>query len=424
MTLDSYLALDLGRDSDASRDLFKQVKLEAKNAERDGVALSGDGDGGSASPNLTPAMTAWLSRHVLPLRKAAYSAMETAAGQIKLPGGVKGIIEEIEDDKLKRQRNVNRVEKTNSFYKSHGAQVDKLDVIEREYTGLRTDEGNREAKTPSKWLDMLIVVLIMIPEGFMNYSSFLKLWKIGIVALGAAIVVGVAIAWSGFLVGRFWKAYHFYMHPNDDQLRTKGFIQLGLALGLLTVALLVVGYARYRTVLDMAQEAVILGLPVPNVLTMTLGLLAGNLIVFGIGVVVTYWLHDENPLYAEKAAEYTKQSQIVDALRKKHLEQKIDGIDKGYQQDRDKMLKKSRLMDSQPDFGVISDNIGQLSAKDTAVISLLQDYRNALADSIGETNPDYRFSSSSAERSGAQSNMGVSLAEFTSLPLHLYRCSL
>jgi hypothetical protein len=111
-------------------------------------------------------------------------------------------------------------------------------------------------------------------------------------------------------------------------------------------------------------------------------------------------------------------------LRKKHLEQKIDGIDKGYQQDRDKMLKKSRLMDSQPDFGVISDNIGQLSAKDTAVISLLQDYRNALADSIGETNPDYRFSSSSAERSGAQSNMGVSLAEFTSLPLHLYRCSL
>lgn len=421
MTFDRYLALDLARDSDAARDLFSRVDREAK---REGIAFSGDGDGGSASPNLTPAMSAWLGQHVLPLRQAAYSAIESAAGRIKLPGGVEGVIEEIEDDKLKRRRNINRIEKTDSFHKSHGAQVDKLVRIENEYFGLRTDEGNREAKTPSKWLDILIVVMIMIPEGFMNYSSFLKLWKVGIVALGAAIVVGVAIAWSGFLVGRFWKAYHFYMHPNDDQLRTKGFIQLGLALALLTVALLVVGYARYRTVLDMAQEAVILGLPVPNVLTMTLGLLAGNLIVFGIGVVVTYWLHDENPLYADKAAEHAKQSEIVDALRKKHLEQKIDGIDKGYQQDRDKMLKKARLMDAQPDYGDISDDIGQLSAKDAAVISLLQDYRNALADSLGDTYPDYRFSNSAAERSRAQSNLGVSLAEFTSLPLHLYRCSI
>ena len=140
--------------------------------------------------------------------------------------------------------------------------------------------------------------------------------------------------------------------------------------------------------------------------------------------MVTYWLHDENPLYADKAAEHAKQSEIVDALRKKHLEQKIDGIDKGYQQDRDKMLKKARLMDAQPDYGDISDDIGQLSAKDAAVISLLQDYRNALADSLGDTYPDYRFSNSAAERSRAQSNLGVSLAEFTSLPLHLYRCSI
>ena len=419
-TIDNYLALDLGKGSAAAEDLLDRVDRESKQSE---LTLSGDGDAGHASANLTPAMSGWLGSNVLTLRQSAYASVRTKANAIKLPGGIGGVVPGIEDDDLKRGKAMKRNDAARSFYEGNSDKLNTYHTVETEYLQMRTLEDNREAKTPSRFLDFLLPVLIMIPEAFMNYSSFLKQWKIGVVALGITLVVAAAIGISGFVIGRFWKAYHYYMHPNDERLRTKGLISIGLALGLLVIALAVVGYARYRGALDIFNENLALGLPLPNVGIMTISLLAGNLTVFGIGVVATYLIHDENPDYAAKTAEYRRLDHDIQNLRRRQISDKHANIEREYDRDKDKKAKLWRQMEAQADFGPIGDLMGALEAKDSEAIALLHDYRNDLADRIGSTRPDFRFSNMSVERlSGQSATGGPSLAEFTASTIKLYRC--
>jgi hypothetical protein len=419
MALQAYLDIDLKPNSETAFDLLARLPHEV---ELDAINLTGDGDPGAASANLTPEMSGWLGSHVLQSRQTALASLRSRAASVRGGGGIEGIVEELEADELKRTKNINRAAETKTFYDQHGRELDKLVKIEREYEEMREIEGNRDAKLPSKFIDILVPLIIMIPESLINYDSFLKLWKIPAVAAGLTVVVGFGIGISAYMTGKFIKGWAHYLPPYDPAQRNKGFRYIGIAIVVLMIALGAVSYARYRTVTEMIDVALSLGLPPPNLAALMFGLIAGNLLVFGIGVGATYLLHDENPMYADKTDAMQTQRTKVEKLRAKLLLPKLKQIDQAYSQNIKTMQRRAKLMESQPDYGPVSADLGKIRAKDEQVIALLHNYRTRLRGLISQSRPDFTFGGPADVRLSGQSGTRVSLAEFGAASISLYLC--
>lgn len=418
LPVENYLDVSLDSDSSAIQNLHRRIETEAR---MPAINLTGDGDSGAMSANLTPAMSGWLAEHIARPRQSALSAAKARAARITLAGGVQGVCEEIEEDGLKRDRAHRKLEVTHAFYERYHGEVQDLANAELDYIRLRAEEGNRDARVPTRLAFYGIPALIMLPEFFMNYASFLKLSGVPAVGFGLSIVVALAIAVASYMAGAFWKAYHHYMHPDDAVERNKGRRRIAIASALLTISLTAVGYARYHMVLEQVQAARILGMTPPNLIAQTAGLLAGNLLVFAIGAAITYLMHDENPRYAEKAESFHRLRAAVEGLRRRHLLAKLDGIEGGYRRDLQRMQAKARLMGTQPDYLAVADMMASIDAKDSEVIGALRGYQMTLQDALLAANPDFRFTGPMTDRLAAQSASVITPAEFTTLPLHLYR---
>lgn len=379
MSLSNYQELDLKISGSKAQKLLAGLDQEAGPAP---LRLSGDGDPGSFSANLTPIMSTWLSSEIAPTRTAAINSIQAEAAQFLLSGGVPGIVAEIEGDKLKRRRNERRADENLKFYRDHKSDLDALAEAEGEFLVMKAHEGGRDPLNPSKLLDLLVILGILIPEGFMNYRYFLDYIGVGIVALGSTLVIGAAFGVAAYLAGRFWKAFHFYMPPDNPAQRQKGIRMISLASMLLTVSLIAVGSVRYFGVVRQSEELLALGQVPPNAVLQTSFLLFGNLLVFALGLAITFWLHDENPRYAEKAEKYEKKQKEFDRLKKKKLLDKIDKIEEGYRQDLEKMQAKASLLLTKPGFSAIQEQIGVLNSKDNEVVALLQEYRTRLCSKM------------------------------------------
>lgn len=375
MPIEAYKALDMGMDDPAANALFSRVEEEAASAS---LQLTGDGDAGAMSANLTPAMTAWLSATVGPARGGAITAIKSAASQITMPGGVQGLVPEFERDRLKRERNTRRAEISTGFHDRHGADLEKQRDVEQQYEAMRFHEGGRNARNPGRLIDLLIPLGIMIPEGFMNYKFFFEYIGLGIVALGSTIVVGLGIGWSAFLAGRFLKAYHFYMAPDNDRQRAEGIRMISIAMTLLFVSLMAVGAVRYMGIVRDNLGRIAIGQPPLEPISQTGMLLFGNLVVFGLGMAITYWLHDRNPLFAEKAEENEKLSTKVERLRKRELHDRLKQIDDSFSQKQERMQGQAMMMNGKPGYDEICRNVSLVADKDRAVVGVLQEYRARL----------------------------------------------
>lgn len=408
MSLEAYEKLDLAKGGAIVGRLFERLDREVGSAS---LRLTGDGDAGALSANLSPAMNAWTTAEIAQTRASAINEIESEAAQITMGGGLHGIVPEFEGDKLKRHRNHRRAEVHANYYDKHRDEIDDLAIREHEYQGLKTERGGREPKNPGKLLDLAIPLGIMIPEGFMNYKYFFDYIQVGIIALGSTIVVGLGIGWSAYIAGRFWKAYHYYMRPDDDRQRQKGLRMLSIAMTLLSVSLMAVGAVRYFGVLRQVADMEALGQVPPNPLTQTGFLLFGNLLVFALGLAITFWLHDEDPHYAEKAEALDKQKKKVDALRKKDLVNVLDGIDMAFKQDSEKMQNKARLMNGAHGYDLVREKLRRLQAKDQQVVGLLQDYRGELCERFGKDKPIH-----------LENGQAVSTAQCATLGIELYRC--
>lgn len=408
MSLSEYQALDLRTDSPKASKLFKALEHEEGTGP---LRLSGDGDPGALSANLTPIMSAWLNSEIAPTRTAAINSIQAEAAQFSLGGGVPGIAAEIEGDKLKRRRNERRAEESLKFYRDNKSNLDELAEAEGEFLVMKTHEGGRDPLNPSLIVDALVILGILIPEGFMNYRYFLDYIGLGVVALGTTLVVGASFGVAAYLAGRFWKAYHFYMPPDNRAQRQKGVRMISIASLLLSVALIAVGAVRYFGVVRQADELIALGQLPPNPILQTSFLLAGNLLVFALGLAVTFWLHDESPRYAEKAKKYEKQKLKMDRLKKKQLLDTLDNIDEAFKQDLQKMQGKASLMPSRPGFSAVQEKIGALNAKDNEVVAILQEYRTRLCSKIPTDKLIVK-----------ESDQFIDVSSFANLSIELYRC--
>jgi len=402
-------------------DLLARVEGEAKNQ----ITLSSEGDEGAMAAGLTPAMRGWLQAQIMRKRTAAISEVQAMAGKVTV-GKVPGILDRVELDEKKRHRARRRVEISGNFRATHSTLLNDYDEAKDEYQQMRFEEGGRDAKVPNHFLEWLVLLpLIMLPEAMLNFESFRRapIIQSDFQALGATILVGIGIAIAAHYIGRFIRQFNFFMTPDNDHQNRLGWPMWTIGSFLLTVSLGVVGYARYYYLMPQIEQALMRGETPPSILLQTGSLLLGNVVVFLIGAAITFLLHDRNPDFSDKHRKLMELRKKVDAVRKKEVIDQLSALDTAYKQDSEKLKKQTAMMEKQPNYGAVQSAVNAIDAKDGEVLGALSTYKDALAERLRSTNPDFTFRQYYGGANDLVEAREVSIADFQAMPTQLLWCS-
>ena len=410
--LKRYEGLDLSADADAARALMARAEHEAGVAD---VTLTTDGEAGVPAAMMTAAMRSWFTEHVAPSRSAAVAGAQEAARGVEPSPGTPGVLLRSEHDAARRHHAKRRSDNARAFREANATLLERRQRARAEHDTLRFEEGGRDAKTPSHWLEFgVLFPLIMLPEGLLNFESFRRAPMIqsDFMALGATLIVGLGIGIAAYLIGRFVRQVSHYMRADSATHGRTGWSFLAIGVVTLLVALGVVGYARYYYLLPQLQEAIILGQAPPNIFLQTGSLLLGNLVVFLIGVAVTFLLNDPNPDYSDKARLLKKLDRKATRLHQSGVLKQRRGFDRALKEAEDKATSMDRQMSGQDGYADLTRRVARIEAKDGEVASLLDRYKEALLSS-GAT----RFSRTATAADRTEETEAVSEADFRAHPI-------
>jgi hypothetical protein len=424
MSVNSYTELDVSKNGSADQRLAAMCETEAKSAAVGPIKLTSEADLDAGGPNLTETMRRWLAGDIEAKRRLAWSELAMAARGIRVRD-VEGIVLEIEEDRIdaKKHKDIARI--IDDFNGRYAQKIADVTRLKYEYEEQRQLENNRDVKMPSLWLEWIILLALMIPESYLNYSAFVRAWyiKTGFVALAITILVGVALAWAAFLLGLFALRARYYLHPTDRDKRFRGIWLLIGGTALLTFGLGAVAVARYYVVLTMITDAVMSGTSPPSVAVSVGTLLFGNLIGFLMGAAVTFLMNDPNERYWEKAKSWKKIERELNAAREKEVLRPVKNLEEAAELDRVKMKSRNNQMETSLEFPQFRSRVAQVVAKDDQIRALLGDYKASLAEAILTANPKFTFVKHSPRLDRGVSEQRVSLAEFRQLELRLWRVS-
>jgi len=143
--------------------------------------------------------------------------------------------------------------------------------------------------------------------------------------------------------------------------------------------------------------------------------------VFFLGAAVTYLLHDENPEYAEKYEKLERKKKELEAIKRTTLTGKLREIDRRYEQDRDKVRKIARQIETHEGYTELRSALSVVEGKDLEVVGAMQNYREKLV-SLLETASGHQFSVPDGLHQNAITASNFTAQEFCALPIKLYRC--
>lgn len=408
----AYAELDL---SQLTQSLMDRVQQEGALRE---IAITTEADSEAPSANLTPAMLSWYQSYIASRRSAAISACENIASDITVGKGTPGIVERVKLDEGKRHRARRQAEIHSAFRSKHGPLIKSLDQVETEHDRLRVREGGRDAKVPNHYIEWgLLLPLIMIPEGLLNFESFRRapIIQSDFQALGVTIIVGIGIAIAAHLIGRFIRQFSFFMRSDDERSNRAGWPLWSIGSVLLMVALGVVAYARYQYLLPLAEQAIILGRSPPNILAQTGGLLGGNMVVFLIGVGLTFLLHDPNPDFSDKARKLKKLQDKWDALNKREVVAKLADLDRSKKEKEEDVQRITSQMSNLPGHANLRSNVKAIEGKDSEVAGVLSQYKQALIDTIAKRQPNFAFEKRHSVAGASIDSENVKLSSYASM---------
>lgn len=389
--IQAYADLDLSPGSPAVTALMSRATQEGAQRE---ITISTEGDSNAPSEGMTQGMIAWFQSYIAPKRTSAISAAEDLASGITLGRGTPGILERVKVDEAKRSLARRRSEILSRFRNENATLIKNLEDTANDHDHLRIAEGGRDAKVPNHWIEWgVLLPLIMLPESLLNFGSFrrAKIIESDAQALGVTIIVGIAIAVAAHLVGRFIRQYSFFMRADDERSNRSGWPLWSIGSVLLVVALGVVAYARYQYLITLAATEIALGRAPPNIAASLAGLLGGNMMVFLIGVGLTFMLHDPNPEYSDKARKLAKVQKKADALRRNEVTLKLREIEKRFKDDCDATARLTQQMANQPGFASLRSSVNAIEAKDREITGILNQYKQALIDAIAQRDPKFSF---------------------------------
>ena len=415
--VETYCGLDLGK---LRSELLQGVSEEAKQQQ---IELSGSHDRAAPSQGITPHAVQWFNANIASLRSSALSQVANEAREIRLDGDAFGICAPLELDEVERKRARRLMEVTEEFRQRNSSVMSEYQDKDQTYRRLRSGEGGREAKVPSSWVEFFgLLPLVMLPEALMNFQSFRKAPMIGsdFMALGVTLLVAIGIAVAAHFFGLFLRHYNYYRRGDDLVRGRSGMPRLWISSVLLLTCLVVVGAARYYYILPQIQQAVVLGMSPPNIYFSVLSLLGGNVLCFLIGAAFAWTMHDENPEYEDAARALGKARKQLEKAKRKQLDGRVDEINRRLASDRTAVERQLKVTGLQPGYGRVVQFFEQIKGKDQQVISLLQEYRKNLGQTLLQERPKFQFGLKDYSGDPLQITRALDVAEYMNQSIHLH----
>lgn len=217
---------------------------------------------------------------------------------------------------------------------------------EKKYKALYEQYDGRHAKIVNYWLYIPLLALIGLVEWLINWEAANALFAQPYLAAGIVMVIALAVAAASHEHGTLVKQWsHRCGFAADAATRRRNYTALAVTTLLFAAAMALVGYMRYKLAFEDLMGGTSFAGSNPFGARGTMGevytavgmTLMGNFIVWLLGAMVAYWMHDSDPHFAEarvrhlKArARYTKWSQRLEKVRtERHQDHtmKINKID-------------------------------------------------------------------------------------------------
>lgn len=195
---------------------------------------------------------------------------------------------------------------------------------EREYEVHYERNGNKHAKIVNLWLYIPALAVIGIVEWLINWEAANALFAQPYLAFGIVILIALAVAAASHEHGTLAKQWSFKCgFAADRDTKRKNYVALGFTTLLFTAAMILVGYMRYKLAYADLIGDMPMGGPfgsrgtIGEVYTAVTMTLMGNLIVWILGAMIAYWVHDSDPNFAESRVRHIKASKKYQAWSNK-----------------------------------------------------------------------------------------------------------
>jgi hypothetical protein len=416
---EDYLKLDLSPNGEVAKNLFDRVQVEAASHE---IVLTGDGDPGSWSENLTPSMSSWFSLTIAPVRQRMLGQIDQFAKGFRLgnkDGEINGIFYGMEIDRVDRHVNWDICKLYTDFKEKYGSDLAGKAQLSRDYGRMRGEIG-RDAINKSFIQQAAPPALAGIVEGFFNYSNLIEVLPTGLISLGVTLVIMLVVAVGVHFLGKGLAERGFRSEGSrHEKNKNLAFIIGGFATLLLILA--IVFAIRYVGLQEEVQNAELIGIEPPNIALTVIQLIGFNLAIYLVGVLMTAKQYDPNPEFAKIAEDLNDAESEIASLKKRHVyDPKAKLIDKTVGEKR-KLKEKARQMDGMPGYAELQELINQLETQDARVIGLLTEYRNRLAQAIQARDSAFRFKKNTAQSFPDDDGEDLSLAAFAAARLYIYK---
>ena len=386
MSLQEYETLDLTKRSEAAKDLFERISGESGQST---IVLSPVYGTDAAPPYLTQEMSAWFASFIQPYRSGALQQVQAEFKRHNL----KLLEQELDNIEQKKLRDIDservllRQNNDVEFLRTRYAE------LSRRYEDLRNNHGRDALVWKPGWY-WLVLSLFMLPEFLINWDSFLKIPGFTpAYATGLMLVVALAYGFSAHSIGRIIKQWKelFGGHVEFTE-RRKALRELIVGILLLLIAITAVGWGRWFFIQGAILEKTILrggGLEFSD-LVQFVGAMLGNVLVYLLGLLWSFYKHDSIPEFSEIRYELMKVQRKLIAAFNKYLTRRNQQHFQKAEKDRTQIQRVEDSQKKKESYPGARQQFGRLKNKDSEVRAMFMEYRNRLLTKM-KADPNQKY---------------------------------
>lgn len=382
MSLAAYLDLDLAPGGSLASDLYAKAATEATHAR---LTLNADFKAEESCPAfLTPEMQVWYRSHIVGHRKPALQEIRTRFQSIDLGKGQSADLLESARDRITQRKFSQWMHEREQFF-SNGeatALAAELDEKERRYERMKAENGGEEAHTWPKSRLFLILGVLALPEIPLNYESFAKVPGITpAIATVLVFIVALAIATSSHIFGiciRQWGELFGGHVSSTAKNRSRRYLAIGSVI--FTFALAMVTWGRSLLFSEQLQRKILIGEALsPSDYVAFGGSVAGNVVIWLLGIYFTYAANSHIPGFGELRSEVEAIKARLLKMYARDLQPRVDRHLNAAQKELAALVTtENRSMRPLPAYGAARTAFEDLCKADNRVLAILEAYRAQL----------------------------------------------
>ena len=402
--LGAYLSLDLSPEGTLARNLNERVASDAS-MDMDTVPLSPIE--GPQPAHLTTGMLNWYGIFVGPKRGLALHAIASVFKEQADRAKGEGFLLQTRLAAIEEEHLQGRLQCYKHHKQQHHAdseQIKQLDgTISRdlEQYRMRKAQLGREAKVLNRPLYLTVLFFVIFgSEAAINLESFEALpWATPAIAWGATIIIGIAIGLAAHYHGTVFKQYGYWFgadqHDNKRGPAWRMVIGGSLAL-MLSLAFVYDARSAYLVAYSVALSGFgqTGGFQPLSTIWVIGGSLLGNIIVYLVGVLWAYLLHDSDPEFEDLKKSLDRNTQTVDVLKRRleqHLHRDVEQLNAILKRKTEEAKRANIFVATQPNLAWAQGLFSSFQSKDQEVVALLQEYRGQLIQKMGPAAKKVKF---------------------------------